>query len=303
METFRRIRRILSTIVVVIAIALAVALVGVRLLGFEVYTVLSGSMEPAYKTGSVIWVADREPEEIEVGDPITFVMNEDLDVATHRVIEIDTENQHFYTQGDANDAPDGSPVHFENLIGEPVFTVPYLGYLVNYVQSPPGCYIAVTVCALIVMLTFLPDLFSKDEEEDEVERKRQAAARDKRVQRAGAPGRHDVRSAQAMRTQNATPMRQQAPRIQPRALSGSGSQPAARTDGQVAHPARQANAADSRQRQPQPGQRAARPQAAVRPQHQQVQPRPQAQQRTQAQAGAARSNNPRLRTQSPASNR
>ena len=47
---------------------------------------------------------------MQVGDAITFVLNEDLDVVTHRVISIDAENEHFYTQGDANDAPDGAPV-------------------------------------------------------------------------------------------------------------------------------------------------------------------------------------------------
>lgn len=202
MNAFKRIVKTVSTILVGLAVVLAVALVGVRLFGLDAYAVLSGSMEPTYKTGSVIWVADREPEEIEVGDPITFVLNEDLVVATHRVIEIDAENQHFYTQGDANDAPDGSPVHFENLIGEPVFTVPYLGYLVNYVQSPPGCYIAVTVCAVLLLLMFLPDLFAKDEEEKvraETERREKATARDRRAKRAGAPSNHDARrSAQSI---------------------------------------------------------------------------------------------------------
>ena len=56
---------------------------------------------------------------MQVGDAITFVLNEDLDVVTHRVISIDAENEHFYTQGDANDAPDGAPVYFKNLIGPP----------------------------------------------------------------------------------------------------------------------------------------------------------------------------------------
>ena len=147
LNALKGIGKVASTVLVGCAVVLALALVGVRLVGFEVYTVLSGSMEPAYKTGSVIWVDRCEPEDVEVGDAITFVLNEDLDVATHRVIEVDAENSHFYTQGDANDAPDGSPVHFENLIGVPVFTVPHLGYLVSYVQSPPGCYVALIVAA------------------------------------------------------------------------------------------------------------------------------------------------------------
>ena len=182
MNIVKSVGRIVSTILVAAAVVQAVARVGVRLIGFEVYTVLSGSMEPAYQTGSVIWVQECEPEEVEVGDAITFVMNEDLVVATHRVVEIDAENQYFYTKGDANDAPDAAPVHFNNLIGTPVFTVPHLGYFVNYIQNPPGCYVALVVCAVVLILMFLPDVFAKDEEEED----RKAARKPKRPKKAGA---------------------------------------------------------------------------------------------------------------------
>ena len=159
----KRIGNVLSTVLVAAMVVLAVALVGVRLVGFEVFSVLSGSMEPAYRVGSLIWVQEREASEVEVGDPITFVLNEDLDVATHRVIEIDAENQHFYTKGDANDAPDGSPVHFNNLIGVPVFTVPYLGYFVSWIQSPPGTYIAIIVVVAVVALMVISSVFDGKE--------------------------------------------------------------------------------------------------------------------------------------------
>lgn len=168
---FKRILGGVTTALMVVAIVVAVALVGVRLVGFDVYTVLSGSMEPTYHTGSVIYVKPCEAEEVQIGDPITFVLNEDLVVATHRVVDIDREEGAFYTKGDANAAADGSPVLFENLIGKPVFSIPYLGYLAAYVQEPPGTYVAVVVCALLLMLTFLPDLFAKEEEEDTAAKK------------------------------------------------------------------------------------------------------------------------------------
>lgn len=148
----------ISTVLVVIVVAVALLLVGARLFGLQVYAVLSGSMEPTYHVGSVIYVEPVDPSEIQVGDPITFVMNEELTVATHRVVRIDAENSHFYTKGDANDAPDAAPVHFNNLLGKPVFTIPYLGYISSYVQSPPGIYIAVGVGVLLLALAFLPDM-------------------------------------------------------------------------------------------------------------------------------------------------
>ena len=74
-------------------------LVGVRLVGLTPFVVLSGSMEPTYPTGALIYVKKVPAEQIQVGDPITFVMNEDLVVATHRVVDIDGENQRFTTKG------------------------------------------------------------------------------------------------------------------------------------------------------------------------------------------------------------
>jgi hypothetical protein len=99
--------------------------------------------------------------EIEVGDVITYVLPNDMP-STHRVIGVDAANQHFYTKGDANDIADGSPVHFKNLIGTPVFKIPLLGYVAYYIQHPPGMYIAIAVGAILLILVFLPDLFKKD---------------------------------------------------------------------------------------------------------------------------------------------
>lgn len=165
----KKIWNIVSTIIVTLVIIMAVLLIGVRLVGLQPYTVLSGSMEPTYHTGSLIYVKNVKPQEVEVGQPITFVLNEDLVVATHRVVEIDEEKQHFYTKGDANEFEDGSPVHFNNLIGVPVFSIPYLGYVATFIQNPPGLYITIAAGAVFLLLLFLPDLlkiWKKDENEE-----------------------------------------------------------------------------------------------------------------------------------------
>lgn len=167
----RRALRALSTALAVAAVVLAAALVGVRLVGLDVYAVLSGSMEPAYHVGSVVYVRDVDPADLGPGDVITFMLDEDT-VATHRVVEVVPDGEdpsvlRFRTKGDANDAADGGLVHCSNVIGTPVFTVPYLGYVAGYVQGPPGCWAALAACALLAMLAFLPDLFAKDEDGEE----------------------------------------------------------------------------------------------------------------------------------------
>ena len=134
-----------TTVLVILVAVLALLLVGVRLVGLRPMCVLSGSMEPTYHTGSLIYVKPCAPEDVQVGDPITFVLNEDLDVVTHRVVSIDAENQHFYTKGDANDAPDG------------------------------GMYLAIALALVLIILTFLPDVLRKASEADARDAARRAA--------------------------------------------------------------------------------------------------------------------------------
>ena len=168
-QSVKKIWNVISSILVALAVRLAILLVGVRLVVLQPYTVLSGSMEPTYHTGSLIYVKKVKPEEVKVGQPITFVLNEDLVVATHRVVEVDKENQHFYTKGDANENADGAPVHFKNLIGVPVFSIPYLGYVANYIQHTPGLYVAIAAGAVLLLLIFLPELLGIGKKEKPAE--------------------------------------------------------------------------------------------------------------------------------------
>ncbi len=167
MKALKRIWNVVTTILVTLVVVLALLLVGVRLIGMNVFTVLSGSMEPAYHTGSLIYVKDVDYRDLKEGDVITFMLDEDT-VATHRIVgivpdETDSSVIRYRTKGDANDAEDGSLVHYKNVIGTPVFSIPKLGYVANYIQNPPGTYIAISGGAVLMLLVFLPDLFGSDE--------------------------------------------------------------------------------------------------------------------------------------------
>lgn len=157
---------IITTVLVVIVVIFAVLLLGVRLFGVQAYSIISGSMEPEYPVGSLIYVKEVDPSEIEVGDVITYVLPNEMP-STHRVVRIDEQNQHFYTKGDANETEDGAPVHFKYLIGTPIFKIPYLGYAAYYIQHPPGMYIAIAAGAILLIIVFLPDLFKKDQKKSQ----------------------------------------------------------------------------------------------------------------------------------------
>ena len=158
---WKKIWDIVSTVLVVLVMLFAALLVCSRIMGYQVYNVVSGSMEPTYSVGDLLYVKEVDPDYVKVGDPITFVLNENLVVATHRVIRVDAENRRFYTKGDANETADVAPVHFNNLIGIPQFSIPLLGYVSAYIQQPPGSYIAIALGAVLLTAVFLPDLVSK----------------------------------------------------------------------------------------------------------------------------------------------
>ena len=175
MNAFKKAWDAFTTILVVIIVLFALALVGARFAGLKVFTVLSGSMEPAYHTGSLIYVKEVDYTTLKEGDVITFAISEDM-VATHRIGGIVPDDEdpsvlRYRTKGDANDVEDGTLVHYRNIVGSPVFNIPYMGYVVNYIQHPPGTYVSIAAGAIILLLAFLPDLFA-DEEENKPEKQK-----------------------------------------------------------------------------------------------------------------------------------
>lgn len=167
MKTVFKVWNIVCGILIGILLILAVLLAGVRLVGLRPLTVLSGSMEPTYHVGSLIYVKSVDYKDLKAGDVITFMLDEDT-LATHRIVEVvpdedDPDTVRYRTKGDANEFEDGSLVHYKNVVGTPVFTIPELGYIANYIQNPPGTYIALSAGAVLLLLMFIPDLLAPEE--------------------------------------------------------------------------------------------------------------------------------------------
>ncbi len=178
MKTVKIIWNTLTWIIVIIAVLLAIALVGIRVVNIEPYIVLSGSMEPEYKAGSVIYLKSIDPESgvIQVGDPITYKVEGIEEACTHRVIAIeqntDPKQQHmgkyiFRTKGDANETADGAVVYSKNVIGLPVFHIPYLGYLANFIKQPAGRMMVISAVCIVLLFMILPSFFVVEEKEKE----------------------------------------------------------------------------------------------------------------------------------------
>lgn len=163
-STMDRVFKIIQFIISAVLVVFFILLVGLRLVGFAPYTIVSGSMDPTYKVGSLVYVQSADTDSIEVGDTITFKSSNM--VITHRVVRIDTENKYFYTKGDANNTEDQSPVAFSKVIGKPVLHIPMLGYIALYVSTPIGKAVIVGLIAFLIAISFIPDWINKRRKDD-----------------------------------------------------------------------------------------------------------------------------------------
>ena len=155
----RKLTGVLQTVLTLMAVGAAGLLFVPRLLGWQVDTVLSGSMAPKYPVESVLFVKPVNPSAISVGDVITFrtgatvasgssgssgssgaAVGGGATPVSHRVVSIDRRNgeRSFVTKGDANRTADPDPVPASAVEGRVVFGVPALGRLVRAVRTPVG---------------------------------------------------------------------------------------------------------------------------------------------------------------------
>jgi signal peptidase len=107
-------------------------------------------MTPALRPGDA--VLDRpSPSSVAVGEVVTFGVNSGPDaVVTHRVNAIDSSG--IKTKGDANRTADPWTVKLSDVVGTKVATLPYMGYVLVYLQHPKGVASVVTTTLALILL-------------------------------------------------------------------------------------------------------------------------------------------------------
>lgn len=132
--------------------------------GYQLKTVLSGSMEPAIPTGSVAAIKPGgDMNRFGVGDVITF-RSIDNKLITHRIVEVTRDDQSgqvlYRTKGDNNDAADSAPVNPANVTGVYTgFNVPYVGYVFSFAGTKTGNVVLLIIPGLLLFLYALVTLW------------------------------------------------------------------------------------------------------------------------------------------------
>ncbi|HET9722081.1 MAG TPA: signal peptidase I [Candidatus Saccharimonadales bacterium] len=146
----------------IIVFSLVIIASTLDIFGHRQFVVASGSMEPKIMTGSMVF--DQKSSNYKIGDVITFKKAGSKDTVTHRIVSVknDASGQTFYTvKGDANSSPDADPVAKSDVVGKVSFSIPYVGYLVNYIKTLPGLVIFIIIPATILIYQELVNIKSE----------------------------------------------------------------------------------------------------------------------------------------------
>jgi signal peptidase len=155
-KTLRIVKKVFDTLIFVVLIVSVLLLTFISfspVKSLQLLRVMSGSMEPAIKTSSIVLVKQIPVNQIVKGDVINFETSGTS--VTHRVYEIkNTDNKlTFITKGDANNIPDVDPVSPDQIKGKVIFNIPYLGYLYTWIKQPLGFLILIILPALFVIIS------------------------------------------------------------------------------------------------------------------------------------------------------
>lgn len=120
--------------------------------GPKIFAVLSGSMEPAIHTGGVVII--KPESQYKIGDIVTFGKNTTKDIpTTHRIVSSRAVEGVllFTTKGDANNSSDTKEINQGNIHGKVLFTVPFVGYIIDLVRQPLGIILIIVLPAIFII--------------------------------------------------------------------------------------------------------------------------------------------------------
>ena len=117
--------------------------------GYKPMLVLTDSMSPTIKSGDLIIIKEINPNELKIGDIITFFdpAGNNQTTVTHTIKNIYKEDGvlMFETQGDNNNKPDRLLVNADAVIGIYTFRIPVVANIIIFMQTVPGLILCVFV--------------------------------------------------------------------------------------------------------------------------------------------------------------
>ena len=132
--------------------------------GYSSLIVSTGSMNGLdMNEGDLIIIKDTG--DYEIGEIVTFFQDGDEIPTTHRIINID-ENGNWKTRGDANNSYDKRSITSDEIIGEVVLVIPYVGTFIDWAVEGGGL---IYIIGIFLILGLGIYIIKGDDDEDEEE--------------------------------------------------------------------------------------------------------------------------------------
>lgn len=160
----------LSTFITAIVAITAISLIVIKLLGCNMFSIDSPSMSPKFPVDTLIIVQKIQPENIKPGDVITYILNEDGLLVTHRVVKVNIGSKTFITKGDANNTQDAAPVQWENTVGKVIFGIPKLGKPMRFLTSEKNRPFVISAIVLLFAVSLIWDISSRKNKQEKPKR-------------------------------------------------------------------------------------------------------------------------------------
>lgn len=161
-KTFKIIYGIIKTFVIVLlSIYLLFVMIqrftnNASILGYRVFTVATGSMEPVYNVNDVILVKDVVPSTLKVGDDIAYLGNRDAVkglIVTHRIIKIEKldDGKVHYTLKGVNNKYEDPSITEDQILGKVVGKTYVVSFINHVVKNIYGFFFLV-FCPLVLVI-------------------------------------------------------------------------------------------------------------------------------------------------------
>ena len=145
----------LFVFVLTLFLLVTLIMLGTKLLGYQMLTVDSGSMEPNFPEDSLIFVKTVDPSELQEDDVITFTVDENGTLVTHRIVAVLKDERSFITRGDANNTNDPNTVPFGNVVGKAELCLPKAGAVFRVVTAQENRVYVYIVIGILIGLTVM----------------------------------------------------------------------------------------------------------------------------------------------------
>ena len=173
---------IAGVLVLYISIAIFIPDKTVKVFGFKPYVVITNSLEPYINVNDLIIVKKPKIDDLEEEDVITFMADINYDgekeVVTHYIYSITENNNgdtiirtHRYFEDGVTVIPDYWVIGADDVLGQYVFKINKLGYIVQFLKSPFGIAAVVVNVGVAAGIVYLikkgdPKVIKKEEDKE-----------------------------------------------------------------------------------------------------------------------------------------